>query len=217
MKTKTFIIILALGLLPYLAEAQFYSPLPKFYRPIDSATIAKNKQEQLKKGEADFGMTMGAGYSSFAGGAMNSYIAPNMKYQVTENFQLNVRSIISRSSINMSQGGSFAANQGQPTGFGFSSSGIYNPTEKLSVRFSGTYMENDQSMMPLKRSPQQNYNMNYKAMSFGVGYKISKKTSINFEFSFSNGTNNMYSPYHNNYYSPFSRPYNHHGYDPFKW
>jgi hypothetical protein len=216
MKTNIFIFILALGILPFLSEAQYYSPLPKFYRPIDSATIAKNKQEQLKKGEADFGMTMGAGYSSFAGGAMNSYIAPNMKYQVTENFQLNVQSIISRSSINMSQGGSFAANQSQPTGFGFSSSGIYNPTDKLYVRFSGTYMENDQSMMPLNRYPQQDQSMNYKSMSFGVGYKISEKTSINFEFGFSNGTNGMYSPYRNNYYSPFGS-YNHYNHDPFRW
>jgi hypothetical protein len=207
MKTKLLILILALGIVPFLLEAQFYSPLPNFYKPIDSATIAKNKQEQLKKGETDFGMTMGAGYSSFAGGTMNSYIAPEFKYQVNENLRLNVTSIISRSNFSMNQGSSFMAAQSQPTNFGFRGSGIFTPTEKLSVRFSGTYMENDQSMMPLNRFPHQNQNMNYKSMSFGVGYQISKNSSVNVEFRFSNGNDGMFSPYNNSVYSPYN-PYN---------
>ena len=198
---------------PYFLEAQIYTPLPKFYQPIDSATIAKNKQKQMHEGETDFGVTMGTGFSSFGGGVMNSYIAPNMKYQLTEDFRLDVGTIISTTNSGFMQGGGFQANSSSPNNFGFSGRGVYTPTEKLSISFSGAYMEYDNAMQPFNRYPQQNNEMNYKSMSFGLGYKISENASINFEFGYSNGGNGLYSPYNNSFHSPFSP----HNTQPFFW
>ena len=213
MKTKTLLITIMIAVFPFLLEAQLYSPLPKFYQPIDSATIAKNKQKRMHKGETDFGVTMGTGFSSFAGGVMNSYIAPNMKYQLTEDFRLDVGTVISTTNSGLMQGGGFQANSNSPNNFGFSGRGVYTPTEKLSISFSGAYMEYDNAMQPFNRYPQQNNQMNYKSMSFGLGYQISENASINFEFGYSNGGNGLYSPYNNSFHSPFSP----HNTQPFFW
>lgn len=214
MKTKSILIILAITALPYLLNAQFYSPLPKFYQPIDSSTIAENKKQQMHKGETDFGVTMGTGFSSFAGGAMNSYIAPNMKYQLTEDFRLDLGTIISTTNSGLMQSSGFQANSNPPDNFGFSGRGIYTPNERLSLSFSGTYMESDNAMVPLNRYTQQNNQMNYKSMSFGMGYKISENSSISLEFRFSSGDNGMFSPYNNR---SFNSPYRHYNNQPFFW
>lgn len=207
MKTKTIIITIALITVPFFLKAQFYSPLPKFYQPVDSATIAENKKEQMHKGETDFGVTMGTGYSSFSGGVMNSYIAPKMKYQLTEDFRLDVGTMISTTNSGLSQSSIIQSSNNSPKNFGFSGRGIYTPTEKLSISFSGTYMEFDNAMQPFNHYPRQNNDMNYKSMSLGMGYEITEKSSINIEFRYSNGNNGMYSPYNNNFHSPHS-PYN---------
>ena len=207
MKTKLILIILAITALPYFLNAQFYSPLPKFYQPIDSSTIAKNKRQQMHEGETDFGVTMGTGFSSFAGGAMNSYIAPNMKYQLTEDFRLDVGTVISTTNSGLMQNSSLQANSNNPDNFGFSGRGTYTPNERLSISFSGTYMESDNAMVPLNRNTQHNNQMNYQSMSFGMGYKISESSSINIEFRYSSGDNGMFSPYNNR---SFNSPYRHH-------
>jgi len=213
MKTKALLIIIMLAVFPFFLEAQYYSPLPKFYQPVDSATIAKNKQKQMHKGETDFGVTMGTSFSSFAGGAMNSYIAPNMKYQLTEDFRLDFGTIISTANSGLMQNAGFQANSNSPDNFGFSGRGIYTPTDKLSISFSGSYMKDNNPMHPFKRFPGQNNEMSYKSMSFGLGYEISENTSISFEFGYSNNNNGLFSPYNNNFNSPYNR-YNN---QPFFW
>jgi len=207
MKTKYILLIIGLFALPNFMNAQIYQQLPNFYHPIDSATIAKNMQEQqMKKGEADFGVTMGTGFSSFSGGMMNSYIAPNVQYQMTDNFRLNMTTMISTTNTNFGNGSSTFASQHDPKNFGISGSGIYSPSNKLTFSFSGTYLQ-DNSMQPFNRHPTQNpVNMDYKSMSLRMGYQISENSSLSIEFGFSNRQNGFYTPanpMYNGYHSPY--------------
>lgn len=209
MNRTVILFAVILGILSSLnTAAQRFMPLPKFYRPIDSAAIAEN-QQKLEKGQTDFGMTVGTGFSTGNyGSMMNSYIAPNVQYQATEDLQLNFSGIFSTGKGSLQPGGpSFSSGQLNPQSYGISGQGIYTPTNKLTVSFSGTVMENS-SIQPFNLYPSQNTNMNYKSMSLGVGYQFSEKTSISFQFRMSDGGNMFYSPY-NNYnqmYSPFN-PY----------
>ena len=207
MKIKVLIIILLVA--PLSLMAQRYQPLPNFYRPIDSATVAQNKQQEQDK--TDFGVTLGTGFSSFSGNSMmQSYVAPHFNYQVNENLQLQFTGIVATSNgslFNNNQG--FVPSNNSAESYAFSGSGVYQATEKLTFSAGASYMEN--SMKPFNLYPNQQQT-DYKSFSFGMGYKFNENTSIGLEFRFSDGYNPYYSPY-NNFHNtnPF---YSNH---PFGW
>jgi long-subunit fatty acid transport protein len=193
---KKALIILFL-LVPFIGNAQIYKTLPNFYRPIDSATIAKNKADQGDK--TDFGVTVGTGFSSFSGNSMmQSYVAPHFNYKVNDKLQLNFSGVIANSNTSILGGSQpgFSVPRNGKESYALSGGSTYQATENFQIRMQGTYVEN--SMQPFNLYPQ-NRNNSYKSFSFGMGYKFNENTSIGVEFRVSDGYNPYYSPYYNSY------------------
>ncbi len=215
---KNWVYILAFIFLPVWGSGQIYQSLPNFYQPIDSSALQASVDK--KNDPVDFGVTIGTGFTSFSGyGTMNSYVAPHMQYQVNSNLSLNFSAIISNINaspfggnpgIAASQNSMMPLNQDNRS-YGFSVGGIYQPNNNMYVRAQGQYAEN--SMSPFSLYPYQNHQApGFNAFSLGMGYKFSEKTSIDFEFRFSNGSNRYYNPY----YAPYS-PINSFNRNPFLW
>lgn len=194
--------------LPAFGYSQMFQQLPNFYRPIDPSAIEKPDDNQSDK--VDFGLTVGTGFTSFGGNSMmNSYLAPNMAYKVNSKLTVNVSGIISNMNQFPFSGG--AAKIGSPSGslmpmntnnnsYAISAGGVYKPNERFYIKAQGQYADN--SMSPFSLYQGQNRNAtDYSSLSLGMGYKISEKASIDFEFRVANGYNNLYNPY--NSYNPY--------------
>lgn len=183
--------------------------LPDFYQPIDSATISQN---QTTQDQADFGVTLGTGFSSFSGNSMmQSFVAPHFRYRVNENLQVQFTGVIARSNSSLFSGSSqgFVPYSSQPNSYAISGSSVYQPNENMQFHARGTYMEN--SMQPFNRFPQQQQT-DYKSISFGMNYKLGENASFGVEFQFSDGLNPYYSPYNRMFHSGPTY-FN----DPFHW
>ncbi|MFO8235942.1 MAG: hypothetical protein R6U04_11125 [Bacteroidales bacterium] len=208
---KRLLIILALLVAPLIGLAQIYQHLPDFYQPIDSATIAKNKQADNK---TDFGVTVGTGFSSMSGNSfMQSYVAPRFSYRLTEDLQVSFTGVFANSNNELFSNN--LAPKAQNSGlnsYAFSGSTTYQANENLTIRARGTYLEN--SMEPFNLYPQnQNGKNNFKSMSLGMDYKIGENSKIGIRFNVSDGYNPFYSSYQNGLYQ--RNPI--HSTNPFFW
>ncbi|MFP3860804.1 MAG: hypothetical protein ACLFUW_08275 [Bacteroidales bacterium] len=209
---KRLIIVLSLFIVPLIGSAQIYKQLPDFYQPIDSATLAQNKQADDK---TDFGVTLGTGFSSMSGNSlMRSYVAPHFKYRFSEDLQVSFTGVFANSNNELFS--STPAPGGQNSGidsYGFSGSTLYKANENLTIRARASYMEN--SMQPFNLYPQnQKIKTDYKSLSFGMDYKIGENSRIGVQFNFSDGYNPYYSPYQNQLYQP-QNPF--HSANPLIW
>ena len=211
MKRLAYIFILVA--LPVIGMGQHYQLLPNFYRPVDPSEIRQSNKTAGDK--LDFDMTVGTGFSSFAGqSSMNTYIAPSIGYQVNSDLSLRFTGIFSNTSGmpfgNASPGspdGTFVPLNQSNNAFSISGQGLYQPTDRLYITAGGRYTEN--SMAPFRLYPQGNsFSNDYKSFNFGMGYKISEDASISFQMRFSDGYDPFANPYNmNRYRSPFDQRY----------
>src|SRR6056297_3643056 len=218
---KKLIYILVLLAVPFLAAAQSYQMLPNFYRPLDPSAIQQAGQE--RNDQVDFNMTVGTGFSSFGGqSAMNSWVAPSVGYQVNPNLRVQFTGILAHTN-NLSLGSSPAPQRGMmplntgSNSYAISGEGIYQPNDKFYIRAGGQYA--DRSMRPFQLYPQSHSGSSgYKSLHFGMGYKLSENSSIQFKMQFSDGYNPYGNPYMNSYASPYApqTPFSS-SYRPFPW
>jgi hypothetical protein len=213
MKRLAYVFILVA--LPVIGMSQQYQLLPNFYRPLDPSEIRQSNKTAGDK--LDFDMTVGTGFSSFAGqSAMNTYIAPSIGYQVNSDLSLRFTGIFSNTSgmpfANASAGspqGAFAPANPSNNAFTISGQGLYQPNDRLYITAGGQYTQN--SMAPFRLYPEGNdaFSNDYKSINFGMGYKISEDASISFQMRFSDGYDPFANPYNRNRYhsSPFYQPY----------
>ena len=220
---KGMVYTVFLLLVPILAMGQQYQMLPNFYRPLDPSAVEQSGQSETTD-KVDFNMTVGTGFSSFAGhSTLRSYLAPSVEYQVNPNLNLRFTTIFSNTNA-LSPGMAASASQtgkGMPlnqgnNSFAFSGEGIYQPNDKFYIRAGGQYA--DRSMQPFSLYPQSNQvNSDCKSFHLGMGYKISESSSISFRMQLSDGYNPYANPY-NQMNSPFS-PHNrfNRGYHTYPW
>jgi len=218
---KRLIYTLVLLGVPFLAAAQQHQMLPNFYRPLDPSFLQQARQEGNDK--VDFNMTVGTGFSSFGGqSTLNSWVAPSIGYQVNPNLRVQFTGVLantnalSPASSPAQQSGMMPLKTGGNT-FALSGEGIYQPNDKFYIRAGGQYA--DRSMTPFNLYPQGNHmRSDYKSLHFGMGYKLSENSSIQFQMQFSDG----YNPYGNPYMNSLSSPYAPHNsfspsYRPYPW
>ena len=198
---KAIIYIGIMMVLPLLGLSQMYQSMPNFYRPIDSSAIEKANQREV--GDVDFSMNVGTGFSSFSGnGMMNSYIAPSVDYKVSSDLTLNFSGMISNLNpvgssgpVVAESGGGMMPLSSNNHSFGISAGGVFQPTNKLYIRAQGEYAENATAPFSLYPNPVSGQSNDYKSVSLGMGYQINEKTSIGFEFRYSDGYHSPYNPY----------------------
>ena len=213
---KGLIYTLMLLAVPLFGAAQQYQMLPNFYRPLNPSAIEQNKD--AGSDPVDFNMSVGTGFSSFAGqSTLNSWLAPSVGYQVNPNLRLQFTGVLANTNalstgsapVPAGQKGMMPYNTGGQS-FSFSGEGIYQPNENFYIRAGGTYA--DQSMTPFNLYPQDNrISSDYKSIHLGMGYKISESSSIQFQMQLSEGYNPYGNPHMNSSTSFFAPR---HGYAP---
>ncbi|MDA3781365.1 MAG: hypothetical protein PF487_14235 [Bacteroidales bacterium] len=192
--------------------------LPNYYLPIDSASIAQNKENKIQKSSTyskmNFRMSMGTGITSMSGigTSSNTYLAPSIDYRLNENLNFHFSGIFS--SNNMFNENNFNSTNiyNQPNNnWGVSGSGNYKIGNKTNIIGSGVYYNNSQSVFDQQYT--NSLNQNYSSVAVGVNYKISENVHIGAQVRFSNGIN----PYYNNpIFSGYNNNFNN-MYSPFFW
>lgn len=216
MKTS-IITILFIFVLSFCGFSQVFPLLPKYYQPLDSSVLVKNKKKEEPKHETlmkmhtgvSYSVAMGTGYSSFGNNLsmMNSYIAPTVDYQVNSKLNFTVTGIIMKNNYN-GLDGVFGNDPGynynsNMSNYGITGTAYYQLSDKWSIWGDGAYLEN-QSIFSDYRADA--YDADFKTVSIGVGYKVNDKLEFNFQYRYSNGLNPAYnfsSPFYNPAFSPY--------------
>lgn len=217
-KMKTIAVnVLFIFVLSFNGFAQVFPLMPKYYQPLDSTVLSKDKPEEETQNQnlmkrhdkVLYSVSMGTGFSSFGNdmSMMNSFIAPTIDYQVNSKLNVSVTGIMLQNNMN-----GFEEWYGSEPGYTYNSSvsnyGItgtayYQLNNKWSIWGDGAYMEN-QSILNNYR--QDEYNNDFKTLSVGVGYKLNDKFRFNFQYRYSNGLQPAYNynpAFNNSIHNPY--------------
>ena len=215
---KIFILtILLIFVLSFSGFVQVFPLMPKYYQPLDSSVLAKNNKEEepnnqtlMKRHEkVSYSVAVGTGFSSFGNNMsmMNSYIAPSVNYRLNSKLYFSVTGIIMQNNMNGLEGFYGSAPEysynSNMSNYGISGTAYYQLSEKWSVWGDGSYFENQSVFNDYSAEM---YNTDYKTVSIGVGYKVSDKLHLNFQYRYSNGLNPAYN-YNSPFYYPTYNPY----------
>ncbi|HAF30947.1 MAG TPA: hypothetical protein DCG75_18065 [Bacteroidales bacterium] len=201
---KNFVIsIFCFFVLSVSGYAQVFPLLPKYYQPLDSSVLSKDKPEEepqkqnlMKRHEKVlYTVSMGTAYSNFGNNLsmMNSYIAPSIDYQVNSKLNFSVTGIVMQNNMNGLEGFHNSeldhSYNSSVSNYGITGTAYYQLNNKWSIWGDGAYLEN-QSIFNEYRADV--YNNDFKTMSIGVGYKLNDNFRFNIQYRYSNGLHPAY-------------------------